>query len=103
MVFRTIGIACSLAAALASADAQDAIKIKQPPPARALSAPPAANGNGRFVFGQVNDIRADQYMLDTKTGRMWQMFKRPNSEEMELVPVVYISDDRSSANATPPQ
>ncbi len=27
--------------------------------------------NGRFVFGQISDFRSDQYMLDTKTGRLW--------------------------------
>lgn len=26
---------------------------------------------GRFVFGQISDFRSDQYMLDTKTGRLW--------------------------------
>ena len=29
--------------------------------------------NGRFAFGQISDFRADQFMLDTKTGRLWQL------------------------------
>lgn len=29
--------------------------------------------NGRYVFGQLGAMRADQYMLDTKTGRVWQL------------------------------
>lgn len=28
--------------------------------------------NGRFVFGQISEYRRDQYVLDTKTGRLWQ-------------------------------
>jgi hypothetical protein len=26
---------------------------------------------GRYVFGQVSDFRADRFMLDTQTGRLW--------------------------------
>lgn len=33
-----------------------------------LSAP-----GGRFVFGQISSYRRDQFMLDTQTGRLWQM------------------------------
>ncbi|WP_262694608.1 hypothetical protein [Kordiimonas aquimaris] len=29
--------------------------------------------NGRFVFGQISRFRRDQYMLDTHTGRLWQI------------------------------
>ena len=28
---------------------------------------------GRFVFGQISDSSKDQYMLDTVTGRLWQV------------------------------
>ena len=28
---------------------------------------------GRFVFGQVSDSSKDQFMLDTVTGRLWQI------------------------------
>lgn len=38
-----------------------------------LAAPPGAGEVGRYVIGQVSDIRADQYLLDTKTGRVWQL------------------------------
>lgn len=27
----------------------------------------------RFVFGQISVMRADQYLLDTKTGRLWEL------------------------------
>jgi hypothetical protein len=33
---------------------------------RVLSSP-----NGRYVFGQISDFRSDQFLLDTKTGRLW--------------------------------
>lgn len=29
--------------------------------------------NGRYVFGQISEMARDQYMLDTKTGRLWQV------------------------------
>lgn len=48
------------------AAAQDAIKTI-PPAQRVLSAE-----NGRFVFGQISDFRRDQYLVDTKTGKVWQ-------------------------------
>lgn len=28
---------------------------------------------GRFVFGQVSDSAKDQFMLDTRTGRLWRI------------------------------
>jgi hypothetical protein len=28
---------------------------------------------GRYVFGQLSLVRADQYLLDTKEGRLWIM------------------------------
>ena len=28
---------------------------------------------GRYVFGQIYQMRKDQYLLDTQTGRMWVM------------------------------
>lgn len=37
-------------------------------PGPALSAP-----GGRYVFGQLSDYRRDQYLLDTQTGRVWQI------------------------------
>jgi hypothetical protein len=26
---------------------------------------------GRYVFGQISELRRDQYLLDTLTGRLW--------------------------------
>lgn len=36
--------------------------------------------NGRFIFGQVSDFRSDQYMLDTQTGRLWQLVERTDDK-----------------------
>jgi hypothetical protein len=47
--------------------AADAVKVV-PPQNKSLSAE-----NGRYVFGQISEMRRDQYMLDTKTGRLWRM------------------------------
>ncbi|RLB30455.1 MAG: hypothetical protein DRH20_16650, partial [Deltaproteobacteria bacterium] len=32
-----------------------------------------ATGGGRFVFGQISESAKDQYMLDTRTGRLWRI------------------------------
>lgn len=32
-----------------------------------------SSSNGRFVFGQVSEFARYQYMLDTQTGRLWQV------------------------------
>ena len=31
------------------------------------------SGGGRYVFGQVSDSDKDKFMLDTVTGRLWQI------------------------------
>ncbi len=43
----------------------DAVKMKAP------QEKTISSENGRFVFGQISDFRSDQFMLDTKTGRLW--------------------------------
>lgn len=32
-----------------------------------------ATAGGRYVFGQISSARLDQYMLDTQTGKVWQV------------------------------
>lgn len=44
---------------------------------------------GRFVFGQVGPARADQFLLDTKTGRMWQIVVDSENRQ-KLQPVRFI-------------
>lgn len=43
--------------------------------------------NGRFVFGQINDARADQFLLDTATGQMWRMVLKEKDETI-LIPIM---------------
>jgi hypothetical protein len=42
--------------------------MAQAEPGSVLSA-----SGGRFVFGQVSAFRRDQFLLDTKTGMLWQI------------------------------
>ncbi len=51
---------------------------------RILSAP-----GGRFVLGQISDFRQDQYLLDTQTGRLWQIVESKGGGS-KLQPVKYI-------------
>lgn len=48
-----------------------------------LSAP-----GGRFAFGQISPMRKDQYMLDTATGRLWEVTEDANGVR-SLNPVHY--------------
>ena len=44
--------------------------------------------NGRFVFGQVSSYRSDQYLLDTHTGRMWQIVENKEKQSvLQPVPI----------------
>ena len=43
---------------------------------------------GRYVFGQVSNFRRDQYMLDTTTGRIWQIVE-DSDKRLKLQPVPY--------------
>lgn len=63
--------------------------IAQERPVAVLSAP-----GGRYVFGQISSMRADQYMLDTQTGRLWQITQDTNSA-ITLQPIHYVFLDRS--------
>lgn len=63
--------------------------VKKAP--RALS-----SESGRYVLGQISDSKIDQYLLDTKTGRVWQIqsAKRKTEsgreyEEYVLVPILF--------------
>jgi hypothetical protein len=64
-----------------------------------LADPPAVSrvlgsANGRYVFGQISDFRADKYMLDTQTGRLWTIETTDTNESGEqLFPVPYDSLD----------
>ena len=48
-----------------------------------------ATEGGRFVFGQVSSLRKDQYMLDTKTGRLWQIVESKDGRAgLQAIPFI---------------
>jgi hypothetical protein len=56
-------------------------------PGSSLSSP-----GGRYVFGQISQMSRDQYMLDTQTGRLWQIRTTTNELPM-LQSVAYYTLD----------
>ena len=50
-----------------------------------------SSSGGRFVFGQMPGSGADQYMLDTQTGRLWKLQTLDGAPA--LVPVPYRAPD----------
>lgn len=75
------------------------------------SSPPGSvlsSSGGRFVFGQVSEYRRDQYMIDTQTGRLWQMVCAERSkddatkcESSALSPVIF-ADSKGNYLGTQP-
>jgi len=52
--------------------------------------------NGRFVFGQISGMKRDQYMLDTQTGRLWQIVQSiDESVTLQIVPYKHIDGNVS--------
>lgn len=91
-----------VAAALAVAGwlpayAQDAVKA--PAPRTVLQAE-----GGRYVLGQISDFRQDQYLLDTRTGRVWVVVYGKDAQGantirlMQPVPFTSMNDDKWSAD-----
>lgn len=71
--------------------------------------PPAqkviSSTDGRFVFGQINDFRRDQFLLDTKTGRLWKIsYEKTNDGSVDgqavLSPVIFI-DAKANRSVEP--
>lgn len=64
--------------------------------------------NGRYVFMQLSDMRRDQYMLDTQTGRLWnivnQNLSTKSNEPIEITvlsPVMYSDFGGTTFNELP--
>ena len=56
---------------------------------------------GRYVVGQLGEARTDQYLLDTHTGRLWQII--PGSKGVRsLEPVPYIEELKTKRYTPPP-
>lgn len=50
-----------------------------------------ATENGRYAIGQISDFRGDQYMLDTQTGRLWQIVVgKENRTKLQAVPFIQL-------------
>ena len=58
------------------------------------------NDTGRFVIHQLGDARRDQYVLDTRTGRIWQ-FGEDQGKQSFLIPVPYNRLDGSRSYTAP--
>jgi hypothetical protein len=79
---RVFLVLATLSVAFPAASAQP-VEVK-PPQQKVLGTP-----TGRYVFGQVSEYRRDQYLLDTQTGRLWQVVSG-QSEQVKLQPVPFI-------------
>jgi Tol biopolymer transport system component len=64
--------------------------------AQTSNQPAVLGGGGRYVFGQINEYNADQYMLDTATGRLWRLVDTADgvNSVLEMVPYA-LPDGRS--------
>jgi hypothetical protein len=67
-----------------------------------------SSATGRFVFGQISESGKDKYMLDTQTGRLWEvisycedMSKRETCQAAVLRPVLYESIGRTVTSQAP--
>jgi hypothetical protein len=68
------------------------------------AAAPIGTG-GRFVMGQLTNMRRDQYLLDTKTGRIWAVAMDPQGAT-EMMPIPYYvpsTKGPGSVTFSPPQ
>ena len=55
---------------------------------------------GRYVLGQLGDSRADQYLLDTHTGRLWQLI--PGEKGVRYLEPVPNTVELKTRRYTPP-
>lgn len=67
-----------------------------------------ATETGRYVLGQIGEFAVDQYMLDTKTGRVWQIQSETKKTETGkeyqayvLVPVLFHTPARDTVRDSP--
>lgn len=80
---RPILVITGLLVLCSSAFATEPVAVK-PPQQKVLATP-----SGRYVFGQISDFRRDQFLLDTQTGRLWQVVV-DDKENKKLQPVLFI-------------
>lgn len=65
--------------------------------------------NGRFVLGQLSDMRADRFLLDTQTGRVWQLVSytptdkdgKPSGSQRQVLQTTMFIDNLDRTSALP--
>lgn len=70
-IFTGISVAAALIFLAAPVSAQ--LGLTAPPPQTPPAGKVLSSTGGRFVFGQISDSSKDQFMLDTRTGRLWRI------------------------------
>lgn len=66
---------------------------------------------GRYVFGQISPYSRDQYMLDTQTGRLWQIVCAVRSNDnkdcaattLDWVPYTHPTKSERADRSIPPE
>jgi len=60
------------------------------------------SNNGRYALQMNPIVRADQYMIDTKTGRIWQIVKDDNGSLcLQHIPYIEYSDGNKEYSLNP--
>ncbi len=67
------GISISVALIFLAAPVSAQLGLTAPPPQTPPAGKVLSATGGRFVFGQISDSSKDQYMVDTRTGRLWRI------------------------------
>lgn len=58
------------------------------------------SGSGRFVFGQISSYRSDQYLIDTETGRVWNLVQDDQKAKV-LQPIPFSAFFGPATSVTP--
>ena len=76
---------------LASSAIAEPVEVK-PPQTKVLG-----TSTGRYVFGQISDFRSDQFLLDTATGRLWQLvIDDKQNKKMQPVPIIQLLGEEAN-------
>jgi len=60
---------------------------------------PVYKNTDRFVLLQLSDFRRDQYILDTSTGKAWNLIM--NSDSVNVFKRMYYTDENGKISITP--
>ena len=93
------GLSLSAILVLAAAPAYAQFGLSAPPPQIPPTGKVLSSAGGRYVFGQISDSGKDQFMLDTKTGRLWRIAES-SDVGTHLRPIPY-RDDQGKVSPIP--